>query len=564
MKPRDLTPDERAEAFRKGEGVIDDLAADNEAERGFGILPMLGSEDYDAVVHGSANGHAPGRPPAASVGGPAGELAPDARSGGDGHGEATEDPLEARVLARLFGLRVEQEAKRRFLAEHRPPAQAPELLSLRDRLARPPDPVRYRVDEWQPAGGRALLAAQYKAGKTTLVENLVRSLVDGDPFLDRYEVQPVDGTVAVVDFEMSPRQLDLWYRDQKIRNDDRVLLVPMRGAAAGFDLLDPETLAGWAARLRDREVAYLVVDCLRPLMDTLGLDEHREAGRLLVALDQLLLDGGVGEALVVHHMGHTAERSRGDSRLRDWPDVEWRLVRQDPDDPASPRFVTAFGRDVEVPESRLEYDPTGRRLAVAGGSRKDAEQEAALVAVLRLLEEKPRQSANKIELALSGKDAREKHPRKAVRQALEVGVRDGSVVAEPGRYGGNEYSISPARRSSPEVRRRTGGRFAGSLKEGEPPEGEPEGGGSPQRTSGEPGAQGTLWVGDDEQPQPAPLCPVPGCGQPLSEANLRNGDTTHTAHCRDCRQPLLAPASIAAGQCERCRLATPPTEGDQQ
>jgi hypothetical protein len=70
---------------------------------------------------------------------------------------------------------------------------------------------------------------------------------------------------------------------------------------------------------------------------------------------------------------------------------------------------------------------------------------------------------------------------------------------------------------------------------------------------------------DDEPPQPPPVCRVPRCGQPLSEANIRNGDKTHTAHCGGCGQPLLDSASIAAGLCERCRLAQPqPTEGDHQ
>jgi hypothetical protein len=72
-----------------------------------------------------------------------------------------------------------------------------------------------------------------------------------------------------------------------------------------------------------------------------------------VAIDELLLEAGIDEALVVHHMGHSGERARGDSRLRDWPDVEWRLMRQD-DDPASPRFLTAYGRDIDVPERRSQ------------------------------------------------------------------------------------------------------------------------------------------------------------------------------------------------------------------
>jgi hypothetical protein len=105
------------------------------------------------------------------------------------------------------------------------------------------------------------------------------------------------------------------------------------------------------------------------VLDALGLDEHRDAGRFLVALDSFLAEAKIPEALIVHHMGHSGERSRGDSRLRDWPDVERRLVRED-DDPGSPRFITAYGRDVDVSESQLAYDPLTRHLTINGGSRR--------------------------------------------------------------------------------------------------------------------------------------------------------------------------------------------------
>src|SRR5262249_17761281 len=124
---------------------------------------------------------------------------------------------------------------------------------------------------------------------------------------------------------------------------------------------------------------------LRPILDALGLDESHEAGRWLVGFDALLRDAGIPEACVVHHMGHNGERSRGDSRLRDWPDVEWRLLRQDADDDASARYIAAYGRDVDVPEQQLSYDRTTRRLTIAGGSRRHVRTEGALQAVIDVI-----------------------------------------------------------------------------------------------------------------------------------------------------------------------------------
>src|SRR5262249_19788557 len=158
-----------------------------------------------------------------------------------------------------------------------------------------------------------------------------------------------------------------WLRDQQIRCTDRVRLLSLRGHAAAFDIFSPAGRRPLVDLLRAERVAYVVIDCARPILDAFGLDEHRDAGRLLTNVDALLAESGVAEALIVQHMGHTGERARGDSKFRDWPDVEWRLVRKD-EDPASPRFISAYGRDVDIAEQELAYEASTRRLAVVGGS----------------------------------------------------------------------------------------------------------------------------------------------------------------------------------------------------
>jgi hypothetical protein len=74
-------------------------------------------------------------------------------------------------------------------------------------------------------------------------------------------------------------------------------------------------------------------------------------------------------------------------RLRDWPDSEWRLVREDPDDPSSPRYFSAYGRDVDQPEQLLSYDEASRHLTIAGGSRKDGRTEGLVQAVFDYIAE---------------------------------------------------------------------------------------------------------------------------------------------------------------------------------
>lgn len=241
------------------------------------------------------------------------------------------------------------------------------------------------MDGVWPVGGRVVLAAQYKAGKTTLRNNLLRSLVDGDHFLDEFRVEAFEGTVVLIDNELDERMLRRWLREQGIKNTDRVHVLSLRGRVGSFDLLDDQVRARFANMIREVQGAVVLFDCLRPVLDALGLSEDKDAGRFLVAFDALLAESGASEAVVIHHMGHSGERSRGDTRLRDWPDVEWQLIREATGGEQAAearRFFKAYGRDVNVPEGLLEYDEETRRVTLAGGSRRQTTGENLVPALL--------------------------------------------------------------------------------------------------------------------------------------------------------------------------------------
>ena len=123
-------------------------------------------------------------------------------------------------------LRIRNEAKRAVDAEERGAAVPPAFFTLSALLAEPDEATPWRITDCQPRGSRVICAAQFKAGKTTLVGNLIRSLCDGDTFLGKYAVAPVDGTIALLDFEMGRSQLKRWYCDQHIRDTDRVVVIP--------------------------------------------------------------------------------------------------------------------------------------------------------------------------------------------------------------------------------------------------------------------------------------------------------------------------------------------------
>lgn len=332
-------------------------------------------------------------------------------------------------------LRIKAEAKRAIKAEEHGATALPESLTVAELLERPDVDLVWRIKELQCVGHRVLLAASAKAGKTTLAVNVMRSILDGDLFLGIYPATVIDGCVGVLDFEMSPNQLKRWYRAARIANDQRIHLFPMRGEASTFNIIDPKVRTEWADRLRSRNIKYLIVDCLRPVLDALTLNEHTEAGLFLTALDALLTEAGISEALLIHHMGHQGDRARGDSRLIDWPDVGWKLSRpkagkDDEEDPGAPREFSAYGRDVEVAKTIVDFDKDTLRVSVGEGgvgvSRAAVQKSAALIAVVQVIEANPGINQNKLVAAVTG------YKKKQVIDAATEGVDRGLLIREPG------------------------------------------------------------------------------------------------------------------------------------
>lgn len=318
----------------------------------------------------------------------------------DYHDDPDADPdlqriqFRERVAAKARELELIEEARRLLARQKRADHVRPRPVRLDEFLGRRYDTPTYRVAELWPTNGRVVLSAQYKAGKTTLVGNLLRSLVDGDPFLDRFPVTP-GGKVVLIDNELDETLLHQWLTDQGIRNQAAVQLVALRGRVSTFDILDDDVRREWAQDIAGADI--VLFDCLRPVLDALNLDENREIGRFLVPFDALLAESGALEAVVVHHMGHSGERSRGDSRIQDWPDAIWKLVRDKDDDddqlddPTGSRYFSAFGRGVDVRQAELRYDPANRHLhlgeharnrAQAAELRRSMKSEEAVLAVV--------------------------------------------------------------------------------------------------------------------------------------------------------------------------------------
>lgn len=348
--------------------------------------------------------------------------------------------LADEVAKQVQRLKINELAKTKYAAEQSAGefARLPGLVTLADALAQPDEGVKWRIHGLLPEGGNATLVAPEKAGKTTLVGNLVRSLVDGTPFLGSFDVEPPAGRVAVLNFEVTGQMLTSWMRDMNIVNNDRVTMLNLRGFR--LPLLVPDGVKWLAEQLRAAEVSVMVVDPFGAAFRSAGganENDNSEVGRFLSALDEVKQLAGVGELLMPVHakreQNEGAERSRGASVLNDWPDAIWSLVL----DGGSQRYIEARGRDVAVPNQLLAFDSDTRTLTTKGGSRAAERRSTEEKAVLDWLAKNPKSSERKVIMGLSGNV-----PKGQVPVVLARLRGTGAVSWTPGAHGAMLHSLA--------------------------------------------------------------------------------------------------------------------------
>ncbi|WP_300678472.1 AAA family ATPase [Nocardioides sp.] len=349
--------------------------------------------------------------------------------------QKAEEARKAFIEREVKHARLQAEAKAAIAADKAGSLDLPEIPTLAEFLTADFDTPKYVVGDLWPAGGRVVFAAYQKSGKSTTTHNLVAALADGKPFLGEFDIERPH-KVALLDAELPQQTLQEWLRDQAIENAENVLPISLRGREAAFNILDDATRARWAETLAGLDVDVLILDCLSPMLTAFGLDEDGAARPFLDALGVLCEEAGIANLLVVHHMGHGANRARGDSRIQDWPDANWKQERVNARKEDSPRVFSAFGRDVSVGESRLDFDAHTRKaaIALATGSRKDVKIAAAVDDVVCFVTENPGASVRGIQDGLKESG----HARDRIRDAIKQAIEDGYVEARPheGRGGG--------------------------------------------------------------------------------------------------------------------------------
>ncbi|HEU4976240.1 MAG TPA: AAA family ATPase [Baekduia sp.] len=362
----------------------------------------------------------------------------------NGHGHSDDDSFEDEVGRAVERAKIHDEARRRLRAEEAGAIEFPPLgETLADALKRDVEPVRYLVDGLFIEGGNVLQVGGFKVGKTTATGNLVRCLVDGEPFLGVFETHFDEGRIAYLNYEVSDAQFHSWLRDLDIANPDRVIPYNLRGKRLPFWV--PEVRDRFAYWCKANDVRLLALDPVgrawRGLVD--NENDNSNVRQFTDAVDELKVAAEVPSAFLVHHTGRKeheqdAEHGRGATTLEDWMDAGWYLTK----DRDGTRMFRAMGRDVEVAATALGYDAANRELQWTGQTRaerrKRGDMLSALVALAELREEGERYPAPsaKWREAIHGvrKDARG--------DLMAVAVRDGYVKVESGAKGAKLHSLT--------------------------------------------------------------------------------------------------------------------------
>jgi len=290
-------------------------------------------------------------------------------------------------------------------------------------LQQPDEEAKYLINELFPTGGNITLTAEYKSGKTTLINNIVKSLADDRPFLGRYGINDHDRNIVIFNYEVEPRQYRQWMREVGIENTDRVKLVHLRGLRMPMtsDYVQDKVIG----ILRDFDCQTWIVDPLaRAFVGSGDENSNSDMGLFLDTLDVIKYEANVENLIVAAHTGraleHGIERARGASRFDDWADVRWILTKND----EGQRFLKAHGRDVDMEQHLLTYDSDSRSLAVDKAIKQtDATIENIMLQIVEVVANEPGLTTGQVkEKVTGGTDY--------VNKAYNYVVAQGKIVAK--------------------------------------------------------------------------------------------------------------------------------------
>jgi AAA domain len=331
------------------------------------------------------------------------------------------------------------------------PAWSMDIRTFAEWLNDPPEEECNRIEDLTLCGGNTLIYGLYKSGKTTLAINLARSLIDAVPLLDTYEIEPLDGVVVYLNYELRASQFHEWCAALGIEDTKRFLPINLRGA--GAYLTDDDMLVYLIDVLKRAGAQALIVDNLLASLEP-GQDpnQHAVASGMTHRLEALKEASGVTDLYLLAHTGHPTKFDRGGIPLNQhaahsswfmgWPDdyLSW-LV----DSKGTRYLATEDGRvSSKKDPMRVTFDPDTRHLRLDGDSTERAALTEEQVMAEQQMRDRlaifllnyPGSSANAIRDGVKGGHELKK-------RVLAAMLGEGQVLVEDGPRNALLYSLNP-------------------------------------------------------------------------------------------------------------------------
>ena len=289
------------------------------------------------------------------------------------------------------------------------------IRDLKEELQLPEIEAQWVIRDVFPQGANISITAQYKAGKTTLINDLARSLADGTKFLDYFQEPIHPRRIVIFNYEVSENQYRRWMKDVAIKHADHVTLVHLRGER--LPLISERVQRLVISILKDLDCQTWILDPFaRAFVGSGDENSNSDVGVFLDTLDYIKKQANVDNLVLPMHTGraqeHGVDRARGATRLDDWADVRWLLSKTE-----EGRFFAADGRDVLLEQQALAFDEATRRLRLGGASAKVAKKMAMEDAFVEVIKENPGVTTNQV-FELMNLDPTSKPMRAAMKSAL--------------------------------------------------------------------------------------------------------------------------------------------------
>lgn len=317
----------------------------------------------------------------------------------DDAGDMFEEMSAEQVMEALVAEGVEKELLRRAVRKAADRAEAtrgwiepPATVSrsLSDALRTPPEPEPFLIQGMAQARGNIVLTAQYKSGKTDLLlGTLARSLADGTPFLDHFEVFTPEGGMKVGHWNLEMDEgflIDEYVRPSGYGNTDNLVIASLRGYRV--NILTEVGRAWTVAWLKDNEIKVWTIDSIAQLarMASVSENANEEMGQLLGAVDEIKQEAGVDACFLIAHTGRAQqeegkERARAATIIDDWPDSRWVMTV----DGSDVRYLQVQGRGTDLKSTSLNYDKETHRYTMGGMSKTEAAADGWVQTVVRIL-----------------------------------------------------------------------------------------------------------------------------------------------------------------------------------